>query len=1116
MKPSSHPFPPLNLMASLWVEASAGSGKTKVLTDRVLSFLVEGTSPHRLLCLTFTKAAAAEMEARILKTLSTWVYADESALISQLEFLMGRGPSSSDIERARGLLRTSFDLKIQTFHSFCHSLLEQFPMEGDIPPYFSIGDTQERQEFVKNLTSTLLVLQKDNLSLKESLEKLLPFFSSSSFEEMLERILDHLPVLDSFLASSKFQNKPSESPSLFLEKSLSPPSLPEEALIQFSRLLMEEESLSSQEKGLFLKNFLVLQTLEKTHLYPRYRDLFLTLEKTPRKSLLKKASQEKYPALLEALLQEQIRLLDIEERHRTLLFLSFNHSFYTLSSVVLKEYQKYKFSKNTLDYTDLLLKTRGLLKDSHKAPWVFYKLDSGIDHILLDEAQDTNSLQWEILTLLLVHLKENNSSSLSPKTLFVVGDEKQSIYSFQGADPLLFKEKNSFFKTHTLEKNEPWHTHELSLSYRSTEAVLKTVDAVFKDPESLRGVSSSSTAISHGIWRLGHAGSVELWPLLTPSPQEESQSFKDTQKKSSPSERVLAQTLADEIHRRCTNSEVLASTQRPLSYGDVLILVRKRSRLIDELTYFLKNKGIPVNGRDRILLKDHLGIQDLLIIATWSLSPFDDLSLATILKGPFFDFSEEELFQLCFGRTDTLFETLKKYQVFTPKFKKTLHILEEIESLSQKTSPFDFFSLLLTKQGGRSLLLSRFGEDIQDLLDEFLSVVYDLDRLKGFSLYQCIHWIQTTSLEIKRDLESQSLSSVRIMTVHGSKGLEAPLVILPDTTSLPLSFGGFSLYVKDQTPLFIPPKEFRPNDIETILDQAYDKILEEYRRLFYVALTRAQDHLIIAGFLGSPSAKLPTSSWYAMAQKALQDIGNPKFYDFLGKSQNAWSGEGYSFESSESSSPIKKEMRTETFSSRVSPLEPNLPFSELPTWIFKPAPSENLLTKTLFPSQLDNSNISPSLSKPSLEYGRDLHLLLEKLPFYSLDSRKNVAHLLLKSSFFKDKNILLKLIQTALSILENQNLSFLFGKGSSGEAPLMGTIKGQKISGRIDRLVIGEKEIWVVDYKSDKDIPISASSVKSEYRAQLSLYAELLKKIYPTTLIRIGILWLETENFMEL
>ena len=436
MKPAtSHPFPPLNLTASLWVEASAGSGKTKVLTDRVLSFLVGGVPPHRLLCLTFTKAAAAEMEARILKTLSAWVYAEDASLIPQLEFLMGRAPTSEDIERVRGLLRTSFDLKIQTFHSFCHALLEQFPMEGDIPPYFSIGDTEERQEFVKNLTSSLLVLQKNNLLLKEALEKLLPFFSSFSFEEMLEKILDHRDVLDSFLASSEAQKDPSESPSLFLQRSLTSPLLPSRDLNQFKVLLLEEESPSSQEKGLFLKSFLEQEPPQRSLLYPRYRDLFLTLERAPRKTLLKKSLQEKFPSLFESLLREQSRLLDVEESHRNLLFLSFNHAFYTLSSVVLEEYQKYKFSKNTLDYMDLLLKTRDLLKDSEKAPWVFYKLDAGIDHILLDEAQDTNALQWEILTLLLTHLKDNNSSSLSPKTLFVVGDEKQSIYSFQGANP---------------------------------------------------------------------------------------------------------------------------------------------------------------------------------------------------------------------------------------------------------------------------------------------------------------------------------------------------------------------------------------------------------------------------------------------------------------------------------------------------------------------------------------------------------------------------------------------------------------------------------------------------------------------------------------------------------
>ncbi|MBS0186255.1 MAG: double-strand break repair helicase AddA [Proteobacteria bacterium] len=1113
----SHPFPPLNLTASLWVEASAGSGKTKILTDRVLSFLIDGVSPHRLLCLTYTKAAAAEMEARILKTLSTWVYMDEASLIQQIEYLMGRAPASSDIERARNLLRKSFDLKIQTFHSFCHSLLEQFPMEGDIPPYFSIADEEERQIFIKNLTSSLLFLGNSNFSLKESLETLLPFFSSSSFEEMLEKILNQIPILETFLTSYEFQNKSPESADSFLEKSLNPPELPKESLVLYSRLLCDGETLSSQEKGLFLEEFLTQENGQKKALYSQYRDLFLTLEKGPRKNILKKALQEKYPVLFDALLKEQIRLLNIEEQYRTLLFLSFNHAFYILSSCVLKEYQNYKFSKNTLDYTDLLLKTCNLLKDPHKAPWVFYKLDTGIDHILLDEAQDTNSLQWEILTLLLTHLKENHSSPLSPKTLFVVGDEKQSIYSFQGANPLLFKEKNSFFKRQALEKNESWHAHALSLSYRSTEAVLKTVDTVFKDPDSLRGVSFSQEEISHEIWRHGHPGSVELWPLLRPlSSQEEGSDFKEAPKQISPPERILAQTIATEIQKRCQEADPLPSTQKPLSYGDILILVRKRSRLIDELTYFLKNKGIPVNGRDRILLKDHLSIQDLLILAAWSLSPFDDLSLATSLKGPFFDFCEEDLFQLCFGRTETLFETLKKHQDCTPKLKKTVQKLTEIKELSEKTSPFDFFNLLLTKYEGRSLLLSRFGGDVQDLLDEFLTILYDLDRLKGFSLYQCIHWFQTTSLVVKRDLESQSFSSIRIMTIHGSKGLEAPLVILPDTSSLPLSFSGFSLYVKDQTPLFIPPKEFRPKYIEEILDQAYDKILEEYRRLFYVALTRAQDHLILAGYLGSSTTQLPLNSWYSMAQKALQELGKPKSFHFLEGNQNAWSGEGYLYKSSQISFERKKKEEKDHSSCLNLHQKPVVSFSDLPSWIFKPAPTETLLIKTLFPSQLEESDRAPSFLESTLEYGRILHFLLEKLPFYPSNSHENVAHLLIKKSDLQEKDLVSKLIQTALRILKKPEFSFLFGPGSFGEVPLIGTHKGQKISGRIDRLILGKNEIWIVDYKTDKDVPLSPCSLKPAYKLQLSLYGELLKKIYPNTLIRTGILWLQTETFMEI
>lgn len=1101
-----HPFPPLDLSTSLWVEASAGSGKTKVLTDRLLSFLIRGVSPHRILCLTFTKAAATEMEERVLKTLGAWVYAEDTVLFSQLEFLMGSLPALSDLERVRKLLKKSFDLKIQTFHSFCHDLLEQFPIEAEVPPYFSILEPDDKIDFVKNLPSLLTSLYPQNPRLKEAFEKLLPHFSFSSFKEILEEIITKRESLEPFLKSPHFQNMAfSENPQSFLEKALMDASLPMKALNLLSDLFIKESSPSSQKKAYFLKEFLSYSHSERINFYESYSAIFLTEEKTPRQNILKKSLQKDHLTLFESLMLEQRRILDIEESYKNLSSEELNYALYVLSISVLELYAQYKLSKNVLDYTDLLLKTRDLLNNPEKAPWIFYKLGTNIDHILLDEAQDTNALQWEILTLLLTNLHENIDSSLqNAKTLFVVGDEKQSIYSFQGADPFLFKEKKGFFENFILKKNESWKTHTLNLSYRSTDAILKTVDSVFKNPEALQGISASKEKLKHDVWRATHPGSVELWPLLTPPEKKNTSSLLFCEKEASPPERILAQTLAEEIHQKCTSSKVmLASKNRFLTYHDILILVRKRTRFIEELIYFLKRKGIPVNGRDRLSLKDHLGIQDLLICGKWALSPFDDLSLATLLKGPFFEFSEEALFELCQNRTETLFKTLKNYSERNPFFKESLEKLDAFYKLSRKYSPFDFFSLLLTKYHGRRLLLGRFGEEIQELLDEFLSLIYEHDHIKGFCLLECIHWMENASYEIKRDMESQLLSSLRIMTVHGSKGLEAPFVILPDTTTLPSKIHGISLCVSNNPPCFIPPKRIRSSKVEDLVRDSYKETLKEYQRLFYVALTRAQDHLLIAGFLNSTRSNLSPFSWYVLAQKALQEEGSSKFFHFLPGTPNAWSGEGFFYASSINPS-------LSSFVSKDSPsnIEHPLP-SSLPVWTSTPASQEVVSFSGI-------SSVSFPSKKKGLTVEEALRLLLEKLPLYPQDSWEERASSLFKGTFFSEEKTFQKILSLAFHILRNSRLSFLFGPESLGALSLTGLINGKPFSLRVDRVVITSQEIWAILYKNDQKVPSSFHDLNSGYSKHLHICRTLIKNLYPNLSLKLGILWLETGSLMEI
>lgn len=1092
-----------NSSASFWVKASAGSGKTKILTDRALSLLIEGVAPNNILCLTFTRAAAAEMESRILKTLSIWAYQEKTQLSKDLEFLLKRPPSSEECERAQHLLGIAFELKVQTIHSFAKDMLDQFPIEAGLSPTFSLLEDDAYQEFLKNLPSVLLSDLKSDIPLKECLDIFLPFFSLFSFKELLDLILENRSPLENFLATHTHEPLPNKDLlQQFLYESLKDISIPHNSLKKISLIFKQEEDVNFQNKGAFLNSFLESSPEERITLYSHYLDLFLTQQKTPRVNLLNKRLKTEHPLLFEDLLKEQLRLLNLEETLKDMSFNVFTRAFYKLSSCVFDRYLSFKQEKNSYDYTDLLLKARDLLKDSEKAPWIFYKLDSTINHILLDEAQDTSPLCWEILTLLLTRLKENSTGI--PKTLFVVGDEKQSIYSFQGADPEIFKQHESLFEQLAHIHNESWHTHKLELSYRSTEAVLKTVDTIFSSKNVSAGVSTKEK-ISHETFRINHPGRVEMWPLLTPDKKNQSWDpleFKTLSSQPSHPERILAQTLAEHIEQLIQKKEILPSTKKPIQYGDILILVRRRTLLIEELIYFLKNKGIPVLGQDRILLKDHLGIQDLLVIAQWTLFPDDDLSLATLLKGPFFSFSEENLFHICWGRQDTLFKALQEKSDHPINYAKTLKVLEEMRSLQKQNGPFTFFSLLLTHLNGRLYFLDRFGQEINEILDEFLTLIYELEQRKGMGLHECIHWIQRSEIALKRTLDTHHSNQVRIMTVHGSKGLESPYVIITDTTTLPRNPLGFSLCWKGQTPVLIPPKELRPKHLDPLLLEARKKSLEEYRRLLYVALTRAQDHLLITGFLPTGNTPLSHESWWTLTHDALKLISKPIPFSFLENSRNAWSGEGFILESGIF---YPKHASHEEVSHKEK--------AQIPDWFYEQASQDFHPINTIRVTGMEELS---GASKNTLERGEILHLFLEKLPAYPESSWSHVTEVLLKQSTLSQIPDEKESQQKVFSILKNPDLQFLFGPNSYGEIPLMGTLNGAIFSTRLDRLVVSKDVLWIVDYKSDKIVPLSPSLIPNPYLKQLLIYRTLLQPLYPQLSIKLGILWIETGSLMEI
>ena len=1090
---------------SAWVEASAGTGKTKVLSDRVIRMLLNGTPPHKILCLTYTKAAAVEMSTRIANKLSQWAVIQDDKLLQELQNLLGTPSDSINkkiIEKARKLfailLDTAGGMKIQTIHSFCQEVLKRFPLEAGISPYFEVMDDRQAQEILTELKNNLLQKIKDEPDSKsgQALSYLTSHTTEYTFPDILNSIASSRAKINYLLKryNSLQDLLSATAKKLDIDEQETEENLQTEFFKKLNKQRIEIwiNALDSGSKTDKDKAFILQKTINNYSNFEEYKSIFLTKENDIRKNIFSQNFTKSHETIQQEVLEEAFRIQEFIKKQTQIKLFESTRAVLCIAEELISNYNKYKQNNSLMDYEDLIITTRELLEHPSVASWVLYKLDGGIDNILIDEAQDTSPEQWRIIKSLTGDFFTQETSQL-PRTIFAVGDRKQSIYSFQGADPAEFENMRQYFQKKALTSNPLQEIH-MDVSFRSCDAVLDTVNHIFSRPEIKKGVAREEVDITHTPARIGESGKIELWPVFSPEKDENPDIWQP------PVERIcgtttssrLANEIASRIRKMVTNHEILTSKNRPIQYKDFLILVQRRNSFVEELVRACKNIGVEVAGIDKIKLSEQIAIKDLISLGKFLLLPEDDLNLACLLKSPLFGLDDDDLFKLCFNRkNNTLWQ-----QIQTSK--EHINVCDVLKDILNKTDvirPFELYSYVLTQLEGRKKFISRLGYEACDGIDEFINLTINFEQDHIPTLQKFIHWIEKDDTEIKRELEQSNLDAVRIMTVHGSKGLQAPIVILPDTTRVksPKKEGGLLL---DDFLYYPLNSGYYEDCCNKIKEKEKDLSSEEYRRLLYVALTRAEDRLYICGYQGSTDAK--EDSWYKICEKSLQEIGQQKedkkvYYETPQICTVKTEG--------------KKEINTDS--------------SELPSWINIKAPEIQPLQKPLTPSKIEDEDdeiaLSPISSNGANPYlrGSIMHKLLQYLPNvknkdYSAVIKQYLNH---NSSDIseKDKQYIEEKI---ISLLSNIYLKDIFSTHSKAEVPIMGEVDGKIISGQIDRLIIKEDKVLVIDYKTNRPAAKTLEDVPSSYIKQLGAYKILLQKIYPTKQIDCGILWTDTAEFM--
>ena len=1014
----------------------------------------------------------------------------------------------------------------------CTRLLQQFPFEANVPARFTVLDDRDQTEMMERASLAVMLdaSRTPDSAIGRALQAAMANAADVTFKDVVREAClsrDHFMAWTDAAGSAEAAAAQvsallgvtaNESIEDVEREIVDGPHLPRSRWEEIARAL-ETGAKTERDNADRLRVALPAAGAAQVD---EYLGIFLTeTDRTPRKSVLTKNFVRDNPAIGSRFDAEASRLGPLIEKRRAVTTRDRTEALLHIAIAVAANYRREKAERGLLDYDDLIDKTLALLA-SGASGWVHYKLDRGVDHVLIDEAQDTSPRQWDIIAHIISEFTAGAGARDGVmRTVFAVGDEKQSIFSFQGAAPREFDARRWELKKKFEDAELRFESIPFTYSFRSGQAILKSVDHVFRDEAIYRSIHAEKAYPLHEALPDAGPSQIDLWELSVADEKQDIEGWRapfDGVPLTS-AEVKLSKRIQSEIGRLVAGGTMTGrlGNRRRLAYGDVLVLVRRRGNLFDAVIQALKHAGIPVAGADRLKLTEHIAIIDLMNLADALLLPQDDLALAVALKSPLFNLTEDELFTLAWNRKGSLRDALTAQAAESGRFRVALDRLAACERRFRDQTPFAFYAWLLGGDQGRARILRRLGHEANDALDEFLELALSYEKKAPASLQGFMAWLRAADTEVKRDMEI-SRDEVRVMTVHGAKGLEAPVVIMADTTTSPSDTQRLRLIQLPQgnggkVMVWAGRKADDPPCVADARNAMLEETEHEYRRLLYVAMTRAADRLIVAGCMPGNRNSVRENSWYDLIKRGLANS------DLVFEEIPAGDGVVKSYRRAEEATPETGSTLDAAASTHPS----------LPEWLHTPAAPEQIIDRRLRPSDsgMDEGKTfrageSLALRARALLRGTLVHRLLQSLPDIAVGRRRDAAlGYLARNADQWTAGDREALAAEVLTLIEDPRFAAVFASGSRAEVAIVGRLDlpGRPtalVSGQIDRLVVTPAEVLIVDYKTNHAPPQLAAEAPATYVRQLALYRAVLQKLYPSLPVRAALLWTETPDLMEI